>query len=94
MYFMNKCVQAYNLNSVDYAPSTPLTNSAIMSTLTVDCQWEDEMARERIGQSPSYAEAKKVKSLTLHTHVCHSVLAYGNCFWYSLSAMYFMNKCV
>ena len=41
-----------------------------MSTLTVHCRWEDETARERTGHPPSYAEAKKMKSLTLHTHGC------------------------
>src|SRR6218665_2824430 len=33
-------------------------------------KWEDETARERTGHSPSYAEARKMKSLTLHTHGC------------------------
>jgi len=27
----------------------PLANSALMSTLTAHCQWEDEMVRERTG---------------------------------------------
>ena len=27
-----------------------------------DCLWEDEIARERTGHTPSYAEAKKMKS--------------------------------
>jgi len=35
------------------------------------CQWEDEMVREMTGHPPSFAEAKKVKSLTLHTQDCH-----------------------
>src|SRR6218665_611146 len=48
----------------------PLVNSAMMSTLTVHCQWEDEKMRERAGHSPSYAEDKQMKSLTLHTHGC------------------------
>ena len=47
-----------------------LANSAMMSTLTVHCQWEDETMRERDGRPPSYAEAKKMKSLTFHTHGC------------------------
>ena len=42
----------------------------MMSTLTVHCQWEDEMVRERTGHLPSYAEAKKMRSLTLHTDGC------------------------
>jgi len=40
------------------------------STLPVHCQWEDETVRERTGHSPSYAVAKKMKSLTLHAHGC------------------------
>jgi len=40
----------------------------MMSTLTALCQWEDEMVRERTGLPPSYAVAKKMKSLTLHNH--------------------------
>ena len=44
-----------------------LHSSAMMSTLTVYCQWEDETVRDRTGHPPSYAEAKKMKSLTLHT---------------------------
>src|SRR6218665_116115 len=47
-----------------------LANSAIMGTLTIHCQWEDETARKRTGHPPSYAEAKTIKSLTLHTHGC------------------------
>ena len=31
------------------------------------CQWEDETVRDRTGQLLSYAKAKKMKSLTLHT---------------------------
>src|SRR6218665_489333 len=45
------------------APSAPLPNSAMMSTLTVHCQCEDKAARERT--LPSYAVAEKMKSLTL-----------------------------
>jgi len=37
-----------------------------MSALTVHCQWEDEAVRKRTGHPPSYAEVKKMKSLTLH----------------------------
>src|SRR5688572_7056066 len=48
----------------------PLANSARMSTLNAYCRWEDETARERTGHPPSYAEAKKMKSLTLHTQGC------------------------
>jgi len=42
----------------------------MMSALTVHCQWEDETVRERTGHMPSYAKAKKMKLLTLHTHGC------------------------
>src|SRR6218665_1934574 len=54
-----------------YTTSVPLANSAMMSTLNASCQWEDEMVRERTVHPPSYAEALKMKSLTLHTHGCH-----------------------
>jgi len=46
----------------------PIANLAMMSTLTVRSQWEGETVRERPGHSPSYAEAKKMKSLAFHTH--------------------------
>ena len=47
------------------APSVPPpANSAMMSTLTVHCLWEDDMVRERTGLCPQYAEAKKIKSPT------------------------------
>jgi len=52
------------------APPAPLANSDMMSTLTAHCQWENETVRERTGHPPSYAVAKKIKSLTLHTHGC------------------------
>jgi len=52
------------------APPAPLANSAMMSTLTTRCQWEDEMVRERTGHSPSYTMTKKMKSPRLHTHGC------------------------
>jgi len=42
----------------------------MMSTLTAHCQWEDETVRKRTGHPPSDAEAKKMKSLTLHTQGC------------------------
>ena len=57
------------------APFVPLANSAMMSTLTVHCQWEDETTRERTGHPPSYAEAKKMKSLTFHIQACSIWLA-------------------
>ena len=51
-----------------------------MSMLTVHCQLEDAMVRERTGHQPSYAEAKKMKSLTLRTNVCLSD-------WYSSDSL-------
>ena len=48
----------------------PVANSAMMSTLTAHFQWEDETVRERTGHPHSYAEAKKMKSLTLHSSGC------------------------
>ena len=41
----------------------PLANSAMMSTLTIHCQWEDETVRERTSHPPSCADAKKTASL-------------------------------
>ena len=43
------------------APPVPLSNSAMMSTPTPHCQWDDEMAKERAGHQPSYAKLKKMK---------------------------------
>ena len=47
-----------------------IANSALLRTLTVHCHWEDEVLRERTGRLPSFAEAKKMKLLTLHTYGC------------------------
>lgn len=44
-------------------PSVHLVSPAIMSTLTVHCQREDE----RAGHSPLYVRAKKMKALIRHT---------------------------
>src|SRR6218665_2283284 len=52
------------------APPASPRQLSYKSTLTACCQWEDETVRERTGHSPSYAEAKKMKLLTLHTHGC------------------------
>jgi len=46
------------------APSMSLANSTAMNALAV--LWEDKM--ERISCLPSYAEAKKRKSLARHSH--------------------------
>src|SRR6218665_1264665 len=50
----------------------PIANSAMMSKLTAHCQWVDETVWVRTGHAhpPSYAEAKKIKSLTLYTQGC------------------------
>jgi len=48
----------------------PMAKSVMMSTLTVHYWREDETVREKNGQPPSYAEAKKMKSLTLNAHGC------------------------
>ena len=50
--------------------SAPLvTPSQLSYDEYTDCTlWENETVRERTGQPPSYTEAKKMKSLTLHTH--------------------------
>ena len=48
-----------------------IANSAtMMNMLTVHCQWDDEMGRERTGYQHTYAEAKNMKSLALHTCGC------------------------
>src|SRR6218665_3598268 len=39
-------------------------------TLTACGRWENEMARERIGHLPSYAEIHTLKLLALHTRLC------------------------
>ena len=46
-----------------------LAGSAMMNTMTVHCQWEDETAMERTGHPSSHAEARKMKLLTLYTLV-------------------------
>ena len=38
-------------------PAPSPSNSDTMSTLTIHCQWEDEMVMERTGHPPSHAEA-------------------------------------
>jgi len=48
--------QGRNLDRVSCSTFAPLTNSAMASTLTGHCQWEDETVRERTGRLPSYAE--------------------------------------
>jgi len=58
------------------APPVPLANSAQhLPTIAVHCQWEDETVRGMThstgtSHSPSYAEAKKMELLTLHTQGC------------------------
>ena len=50
----------------------PVASSAMLSAPTVHRRWEDETLRERTGHPPTYAKAKRMKSLTLHTHSCHT----------------------
>src|SRR6218665_3482919 len=38
--------------------------------LTIYCQWEDEITKERTGHPYSYVEAEKMKLVPLHTHGC------------------------
>ena len=63
-------------------PLSPLANSAMMNTLAAHCQWEDESVRERTGHPPSPAMAKKMKSLTLHTHGCLRATFKGMIFFF------------
>jgi len=44
-----------------------IANLAIMSTLTVHCRWKEEKMKERTSHQPSYADAKKMKLLSLYT---------------------------
>ena len=47
----------------------PLANSSMMSTPSAHYRWEDT-EKERTGRPTSYAQAKKIKSLTLQIHGC------------------------
>jgi len=38
----------------------------MMGSLAVHCQWKEETVSQRNGHPLSYADAKKMKSLTLH----------------------------
>src|SRR6218665_1872712 len=77
-------------------------NSAMMSTLIVHCQWEDETAWERTVHSPSCAETKKMKSLTLHTRGfprvslkdCSSLLSHCLCMFVCMCMHVSVCKCV
>ena len=66
--FISRPLQKFGSRSLLHL--RPLANSAVMSTLTAYCQRVDETVRERTGRLSSYAEAKKVKLLTFHTHGC------------------------
>ena len=57
----------FEISSSSVAPSQM---TSMLSTLTIHCQWGDEMARERTGHPLLYAKSKKMKSLTLHIHGC------------------------
>ena len=54
------------ISSLVSAPRAPIAKSAMMSALTIHCKREDE--RKRTSHLPSFAETKKMKSLTLQTH--------------------------
>src|SRR6218665_2621465 len=64
-WIANQEVRGRNLVR-DFAHLRPLANSAMMSTLTVHYQWEDDTVSERTGHSCSYAEARKMNPLTLY----------------------------
>ena len=42
---------------ISASPTPHIANSAMMSTLTVYCQWADEAVRKRTGHPPLYTEA-------------------------------------
>jgi hypothetical protein len=48
-------------------PTSPSLLGYEMSTLTIHCRWEDYAARERTSHPTSYADAKKMMTLTHHT---------------------------
>ena len=52
-----------------------LENSAMMSTSTVHCRWEDETVMEKTGHPPACAKAKKMNLLALLS-LAASVLTY------------------
>jgi len=63
----------------DFCSPAPLADSSVTSQPAVQCWWEDETARKRTPHPPPYAEAKKLKSLTLHNHGCLRT-SLGSCF--------------
>ena len=77
-------------------------NLAVMSTLTVHRlytgRWKGERVRERFGHPPLFAEAKKMKSLTIHTHGClRDSLIKGMLFftsWLTLEMANFQGLCI
>ena len=64
----------------------------MISTLTVNCDGEDETVRERTGHQPSYAEAKKMKLLALHTLGCLRVSLRDNFFLSSSKGAHLFTK--
>jgi|SRR6218665_1844486 len=54
-------------------PCDPIAVSAMMSTLNLDCHLGNDTARERTAHSPSYTEARNMKSLTFYNRGCHWV---------------------
>jgi|SRR6218665_2023380 len=69
-------------------PPNIFDKSTPVSTLTVQSQWYDEMVREKTGHPPSYKEAKKMKSPTLHTHGCLKANLMDYPFSFSFSSGY------
>ena len=61
-------VQGLNVNLEISTPSAPPSHSAVISALTVHCRlFENEKVRERTGDTPSYAEAMKMKLPRVHS---------------------------
>lgn len=57
-----------------------LASSVIMITLTMHCQWEDKVMKERTDHSPAFTEAKKFKLAILHHFLLSLDVSYGtNC---------------
>lgn len=57
----------YSLLHFFSLPLAPKTNSVMMITRGKHCQWEVKTAKDITGHMPSYADTKKMKSLTLCT---------------------------
>src|SRR6218665_153303 len=69
------------------APSAPLSQLSYGEYTDAHCLWEDETVRERTGHPHSYTVAKKMKSLTLHTHGCLKELLF---FFFPVQCTYYV----